>query len=104
MRTKLNVDSWSGLWAFVVKLSPIMESVELNGPKEGTIYFLQHDLDLHRIPYLAEKAEKATSGVKRALKHHQMLNWRNDDDDDASEEEIMVVEHKHVICAGRQIM
>jgi hypothetical protein len=101
MRTESNIDSWSGLWAFDVKSSPIMESVELNGPEEGKIYFLQHDLDLHRIPYLAEKAEKATPRVQRAWEHHQMLNWRNDD---ASEDEIMVVEHKHVMCAGRQVM
>ena len=87
MRTGSDVDSWSGLWAFDVKSSPIMESVELSGAGEGKTYFLQH---FDRIPYLAEGAEKATPRVQHALKHHQMLNWRNDGD--ASEDKIMVVE------------
>ena len=101
MRNESNIDSRSGLWAFEVKSSPIMESVELNGLGEGKIYFLQHDLDLHRIPYLVEKAEKSTLRVQHSLKHHQMLNWRIDN---ASEEGPMVVEHQHVECVGRQVM
>ena len=72
MKTESAVDSWSGLWIFNVKSSPIMESVELDGGQgEGKIYFLQHDLELHGIPYLAEKA--ATLRVQRALEQHGML-------------------------------
>jgi hypothetical protein len=100
MKTESAVDSWSGLWIFEVKSSPIMESVELNGQGEGKIYFLQHDLELHGIPYLAEKAEEATPRVRRALEQHVMLNWRID----TQEGDIMVILHTNVLCAGRQLL
>lgn len=100
MRNESNIDSWSGLWIFDVKSSPIMESVELNGPGEGKIYFLQHDLELHRISYLAERAEKATPRVQRALEQHGMLNRRID----TQEGDIMVVLHTNVLCVGRQLL
>ena len=101
MKTELAVDSWSGMWIFDVKASPIMESVELNGgPGEGKICFLQHDLELHGIPYLAEKAEEATLRVQRALEQHGMLNWRID----PQEGDSMVVLHSNVLCAGQQLL
>ena len=100
MNTESAIDSWSGLWIFEVKSSPIMESVELNGPGEGKIFFLQHDLELHGIPYLPEKAEEATLRVRRALEQHGMLNWRID----TQEGDIMVVLHTNVLCAGRQLL
>ena len=100
MKTESAVDSWSGLWIFDVKTSPIMESVELNGQGEGKIYFLQHDLQLHGIPYLAEKVEEATLRVQRALEQHGMLNWRID----TQEGEIMVVLQTNVLCVGRQLL
>ena len=101
MKTESAVDSWSGLWIFDVKSSPIMESVELNGgPGEGKIYFLQHDLELHGISYLAEKAEEATLRVRLALEQHGMLHWRID----TQEGDSMVVLHTNVLCVGRQLL